>query len=185
MANCVSQEWVIVKNKKCKNKQKIRGRIIFVDNVLMKKIQNWQPPILFNATPFEINCVKEIGIVEKWDKTTFHMYFKSMEKHLLLQFRDYINEHYYSQTHLPDYVNDIWFMKNDIKWKMIALMRDFHDYMCNRDKKHYIRTDDCRRFISCVISGVESGIFPMPVHRLLKGDTAPFKFIHPLFTQFS
>lgn len=185
MTDYTKPEWMLVKKKKKRNRQKPKNYTIFIDDILMKKIQSWQPNNLFNATPLEIDYIREIGITEKWNKTTFHEYFKSIEAHLLIQFRNYVNKHNGAQTYILDSVHDDWFIENLIKWKILALLRDFHDHMCDRDQKHYIRTDDCRRFMPCVISGFESGIFARPVHRLLKGDTAPYKFTHPLFTQFS
>ena len=173
-----TQTWTVVCNKKPRTKT--RGNS---DNLHM--IQKWQPSSTFNATPAEIHTVREIGITENWNKTAFHGYFKTIETNLLIQFRNYANEHFEAQTHMPDYINDEWFVENAGKWKLLALLRDFHDHMCNRDKKHYIRTDDCRRFIPCIIRGIDSGVFAMPVHRLLNGDTAPRKFTHPWFLQFA
>ena len=144
----------------------------------INKMSSWRPD--FNASLKEIDCVRKITR-NNWTKETFHAFFKGIEKSLLENFRDTINTCYTNKTTMPNG----WIEHTNRQWRMLALIRDFHDHMCGRDRKHYIRTDDCRRFLSCVVRGLSLTAFPKPVHRLLCGENAPRKFIHPQFVKFN
>lgn len=145
------------------------------------KIIQWKPNKDFKANPDEIEYILNIAVEIKWRKSNFHHYFKNIEAKFLENFRDTVNQSYLNDTPIPtEWIN---YMK--FQWRMLALLRDFHDFMCGRDKKHYIRTDDCRRFLSCASRGLIDTKFSKPVHRLLCGENAPQKFIHPKFLQFN
>jgi hypothetical protein len=147
----------------------------------INNIDRWHPSRYFKASLEEIHYVYEITQKITWKKETFHEYFKSIEKLLLENFRDIINMCYANNTTIPCE----WIDNTNQQWRMLALIRDFHDHTCGRDRKHYIRTDDCRRFLSCVIRGLSLTSFSKPVHRLLCGENAPRKFIHPQFVKFN
>jgi len=115
------------------------------------------------------------------NKETFHAYFKNIEKVLLKNFCHTINKCHKNKTTLPNW----WIEHTNRQWRMLALIRDFHDHMCGRDRKHHIRTDDCRRFIPCVMQGLLLKTFSKPVHRLLSGENAPREFTHPQFVKFN
>lgn len=145
------------------------------------KISKWKPSHQFNASSEEMQYIKNISKCITWSKESFHTYFKRTEKMLLENFRDTINKFYINNIIIPDK----WINHTKHQWRMLALIRDFHDYMCGRDQKHCIRTDDCRRFISCVVKGLKHSTFSKPVHRLLCGKNAPRKFVHPQFVKFN
>lgn len=147
----------------------------------INKMSSWRPHRDFNASLEEIQYVHELTRKITWTKETFHAYFKGIEKLLLENFRDIINTCYTNKTAMPNG----WIEHTNRQWRMLALIRDFHDHMCGRDRKHYIRTDDCRRFLSCVMRGLSLKAFPKPVHRMLSGENAPRKFIHPQFVKFN
>lgn len=148
----------------------------------MKKIHDWVPNSSLNASYVEIKYVLDFVINVGWVKNSFHTYFKSIEKGLLENIRDMIN---YIHEHRIKYLPNTWINYMKLQWHMVALFRDFHDYMCGRDKKHYIRTDDCRRFIIGIEKGLKTSKFIKPVHRILCGENAPKQFTHYLFTQFN
>lgn len=147
----------------------------------LNKIDHWHPHQDFNATSAEILHVHNTIRVIDWSKKTFHSYVKSIETLLLGNFRDVINKCHTNKTTIPP----CWIEHTSYQWRMLALVRDFHDHMCGRDQTHYIRTDDCRRFLTCVLRGLHLKSFPKPVHRLLGGENAPRKFIHPRFIRFN
>lgn len=146
------------------------------------KIYTWKPHRTLNATCDEIQYIWDFAKQVGWNKITFHKYFKNVEKTLLENVRNTINMlHEQNSNTIPEK----WFEYMKIQWHMVSLFRDFHDFMCGRDKKHYIRTDDCRRFMSGIEKGLNTLKFIKPVHRVLCGENAPKKFTHPLFTQFN
>jgi hypothetical protein len=142
----------------------------------------WKPCNLLNVGRQErldiLYSIKQMVLTPN----EFHDQFKEIEKKLLIHTRDYINNiHEYKIYTLCD--NWVAYMKS--RWRMVAIFRDFHDFICGRDSKHYIRTDDCRRFMLGVINGINTKTFIKPVYRLLCGNTAPNKFKHPLFIKFN
>ena len=145
----------------------------------LEKIYLWKPSINLNALHTEMQYI--IALVEKigWSRNSFHKYFKDIEKKLLENLRNTINN--IQNNKLPNK----WINYMTLQWHMMALFRDFHDYMCGRDKKHYIRTDDCRRFIIGIENGLSTSKFIKPVHRILCGENAPKQFSHKLFKQFN
>jgi hypothetical protein len=140
------------------------------------KANCWVPHRDFKATSDEIHNV--LLYTNQWCKNKFHKYIKTVESQLLSNFRNMMNNCHISISK-PN-----WDLIKK-RWRKLALFRDFHDYMCGRDRKHYIRTDDCRRFVLGITKGLESNEFIKPVHRLLNGENAPRKFIHPLFIDFN
>ena len=144
------------------------------------KFDGWSPKPSFKAT--EQDCLYMWNVVYLWDKTTFHITLKNFEIALLKDFSDMINRLYKS---CDDNILNDWINTSTKYWRRLALIRDYQDYKCGRDSTHYIRTDDCRRFVSCVSHGIKSGLLPKPVYRLLGGTTSPRKFSHPLFTRFN
>jgi predicted transcriptional regulator len=163
------------------NTSKFRKSVRCTNKSNTNKIARWQPSRYIKATNVEIKHIHTTIKKISWSKDAFHKYFKGVENALLCEFRDAINTCYLNQITIPDE----WVANTTHQWRTLALIRDFHDYMCGRDKKHYIRTDDCRRFISCAMRGMSSNSFPKPVYRLLCGDSAPRKFIHPQFIKFN
>lgn len=147
---------------------------------LFKKAENWTPHKDFKATYKEIDDV--LRYADQWGKNTFHRQFKNTESGLLSNFRNMINQCYLRQCTSPF---RCWLLTNPSQWRTLALLRDFHDYMCGRDYKHYIRTDDCRRFVMGITKGLGKEKFIKPVHRLLSGENAPRRFTHPLFVAFN
>jgi hypothetical protein len=135
----------------------------------------WKPPRTFNAKQSEINQIIATKQCKNWDSRMFHRYFKRREIKCLRKFKKIINTKITLKL-----INEM-----NHEWRYLGLMRDFHDHMCGRDAKHHIRTDDCRRFIPCVIKGLNSGNFARPVHRLLTGATSPLGFTHSKFKQFN
>jgi hypothetical protein len=149
---------------------------------LFQKSYNWKPDDILKANSDEIKYVLDFSDSKGWSKNTFHKYFKSIEKKLLEKIRNMINcMHNKGIKKLPD----VWFNYMKSQWHMMTLFRDFHDFMCGRDKKHYIRTDDCRRFIIGIKNGLKVSKFIKPVHRILCGENAPKQFKHSLFIQFN
>lgn len=146
------------------------------------KIRDWVPHARLKATSSEIYYITNYAAQNGWYKKTFHIYFKNMEKELLKNVRNTINIMHVINIKK---IATVWFVYMKKQWHMISLFRDFHDFMCGRDKKHYIRTDDCHRFINGLEKGLVESKFIKPVHRILCGENAPKKFIHPLFTQFN
>jgi hypothetical protein len=142
---------------------------------------NWRPSKEFRATSDEIQYVQNLDKSIIWCKDTFHTYFKNIEKILLENFRDIINKCHKCGIEISHKLID----QITPQWHMLALIRDFHDHMCGRDRTHYIRTDDCRRFLSCVLKGLKIQEFSKPVHRLLCGENAPRRFVHPRFIKFN
>jgi hypothetical protein len=147
--------------------------------MFLKKSQSWIPHKDFKATSDEIDGVLEYA--DQWSKNKFHKYFKTIESHLLTNFRNTINQ-CYKRCKL---LETEWISTTQMQWRILALFRDFHDYMCGRDHKHYIRTDDCRRFVLGITKGLKSKKFIKPVRRLLSGENAPRNFTHPLFVEFN
>jgi hypothetical protein len=145
-----------------------------------EKMYLWVPYSCLNVNIYEKIYVWEFVQNIGWSKNTFHKYFKNIEKMLLENFRNVVNNLINSKT-LPLQ----WKLQMESQWRMMAIFRDFHDFMCGRDKNHYIRTDDCRRFMSGVEKGMKNKHFIKPVHRILCGENAPKKFIHSLFKQFN
>ena len=142
----------------------------------------WKPSKNFNITQNDISATIKDGL-ERWKMGSLHEYFKKTEAILLTSFMEYVNHCHKNDV---DIFHDIkWMTRNIIQGKKLALLRDFHDYMCDRDEKHHIRTDDCRRFMTCVIRGIKQPTFAMPVHRMLRGDTSPSNFTHPRFIKFN
>ena len=78
------------------------------------------------------------------------------------------------------YLND-----EDKKWRLLAFLRDYHDYRCGRDGKHRIRTDDCIRFISSIKRYIKSSHLNNTVYRILHGRNPDLLFKHPMFVQFN
>lgn len=78
-----------------------------------------------------------------------------------------------------------WFELNKSLWCNLALLRDLHDFICGRDEKHHIRTDDCRRFIPGIIKLFNENIVIKPVYRILYNKKKSNKFTHSLFLQFN
>lgn len=147
---------------------------------MVSKINKWNPLEVFMATDIEVIETREIIKSINWSKKETHLQFKKVEKSLLIHFRNYINS-CRRLNHIP--VEQL--IEINTQWRRLALVRDLHDYLCGRDKKHHIRTDDCRRFISCVIKGLHMSEFSKPVARLLCGENAPREFTHPAFVQFN
>lgn len=148
----------------------------------LEKMYLWEPDKNLNALYEEIQYVIDYAKKNGWTKNTFHDYFKSIEKILLENLRNTINTmHKNNINKLPEQ----WINYMKLQWHMMSLFRDFHDYMCGRDKKHYIRTDDCRRFIIGIERGLSTAKFIKPVHRILCGENTPKQFTHKLFKQFN
>lgn len=147
---------------------------------MINKSQDWVPHTDFKSNHAEINDV--LLYTDQWCKNEFHQYIKTVESHLLSSFRDMMNKCYNKQREYP---KPDWILTTQEKWRSLALFRDFHDYMCGRDHKHYIRTDDCRRFVLGITRGLKSNNFIKPVHRLLNGESAPRAFTHPAFVVFN
>jgi hypothetical protein len=153
-----------------------------------KDINDWKPYYLLNTSDDNrliiINYIKKVG----WSRNKFHDYFKRIEELLLLKIQDMININLGSyEVNSPKKnkkIKNFW-CDMELQWEAIALLRDFHDYMCGRDKKHNIRTDDCYRFIHGIRNGIATKKFIKPVCRILCGETSSRKFTHPLFTQFN
>jgi hypothetical protein len=145
-----------------------------------EKMYLWTPYSCLNINIHEKKYVWEFVQTMGWSKNIFHKYFKNIEEKLLENLRNVVNNLVNSKT-LPVQ----WKLQMKSQWRMMAIFRDFHDFMCGRDKKHYIRTDDCRRFMVGIEKGIEKKHFIKPVHRILCGENAPKKFIHSLFKQFN
>jgi hypothetical protein len=153
-----------------------------------KKINEWYPYYLLHSTECDrmniINYIKNIG----WSKYEFHKYFKEVEELLLFNIQSMINScdnSHEEKSHEENVkIRKFWYTM-ELHWKVLALLRDFHDYMCGRDKKHNIRTDDCHRFIRGIRIGLSTKKFIKPVCRILCGESSPRKFTHPLFIQFN
>jgi hypothetical protein len=150
--------------------------------ILIYQINDWVPDISFIHNTYLITKIKDN--IKEWSNKTFYLYLKNIEEMALIEFKETINK-----IHTNDGDQDQTFnMLNKLndRWVYLALLRDFHDFMCGRDVKHYIRTDDCRRFIKCVINGMYyNTTFAKPVYRLLEGDYAPKKFKHKRFLIFN
>lgn len=144
------------------------------------KMYLWDPYSCLNVSDAEKIYVWNFINQPGWTKNTFHKYFKNIEKILLENLRDMINNLGNSKS-LPKQ----WESQMSKQWRMVSIFRDFHDFMCGRDKKHYIRTDDCRRFIRGIGKGLKNKKFIKPVHRILCGENAPKQFTHALFKQFN
>lgn len=136
----------------------------------------WWPCVYVNFTQSDIQKIIDVARSVNWSKMLFHKYFKNIEKNLLIELRDAINKNLLHQEFIK-YMSD--------RWRLVALLRDFHDYIYGRDNKHYIRTDDCRRFIDCIEHGMRVGVFTKPIHRILCKKDTPGGFTHPLFKQFN
>ena len=143
-----------------------------------KKLNNWQPHEYFNATKQEILHIVNTYNKKKKGGKDFHKYLKIMENKLIHDLKIKVD-----QCH--DTPKQSWFDLNRSLWRNLALLRDLHDFICGRDKKHHIRTDDCRRFIPGIIKLFNKNIVINPVYRILTGCKKPNKFIHPLFIQFN
>jgi hypothetical protein len=154
-------------------------------NLEIQKINEWVPNDLLNANETEkrniINFIKKYG----WSKLSLHTYFKNMEIILLTNMQNTLNSIFYVDKFKEiDILNNYW-NEIELQWKTIALLRDFHDHMCGRDKNHHIRTDDCNRFIHGIKKGINTHKFIKPVYRILNGCEKSFSFKHPLFKQFN
>jgi hypothetical protein len=146
-----------------------------------RTLLNWKPKTKYQVKSEDLEFIRTNINVRNWKKDSFHLYFKSLEQFLLKSFRDTINTCHIKKS-APNFD---WVKCASTEWMRLALMRDYHDHMCGRYDKHYIRTDDCRRFIECALKGLKTKIFSKPVHRILCGENAPRQFIHPLFTRFN
>jgi hypothetical protein len=144
------------------------------------KMYLWVPHLHLNVSIYEKKYIWGFIQTIGWSKNAFHKYFKNIEKELLENLRNILNNLDNSKT-LPVQ----WKLQMKNQWRMLAIFRDFHDFMCGRDEKHYIRTDDCRRFMIGIEKGLEKKNFIKPVHRILCGENAPKKFMHSLFKQFN
>jgi hypothetical protein len=153
------------------------------DNQIVNyKINDWVPDISFIHNTYLITKIKDN--IKEWYNKPFYLYLKNIEETILIKFRETINKIHADNSN-RDQTFNILNKLNDI-WVYLALLRDFHDFMCGRDVKHYIRTDDCRRFIKCIINGMYyNTTFAKPVYRLLEGDYAPKKFKHKRFLIFN
>jgi hypothetical protein len=160
---------------------KLRSILSNTNKLNITQMERWKPHKDFRTTPDEIEYIHEIIENRNWIKDTFHTYFKRIETSLLENFRDVINISHKTDKTIPIE----WIDHSKNQWRILALIRDFHDHMCGRDQKHYIRTDDCRRFLQCVIRGLTIDSFPKPVYRLLCGENAPRGFKHPRFIEFN
>lgn len=86
-------------------------------------------------------------------------------------------------------MNDKWYESMSYVWKKLALMRDFHDHMCGRDKKHETRIKACYNFLPTVKYTMEhldeikrlSNTIPI----ILRTKNVKYTFIHPVFEQFN
>ena len=139
---------------------------------------NWVPNKKFNATEKEVEYI--ILYTKGFEKKEVYCKIKYIEKKLLKMFQKEINR-FYKNKELCGY----WIDNMKYQWRMLALLRDFYDFKCVRDKTHYIRTDDCRRFINCVLDGLKNNKFSNPVKRILSNSTNSYSFIHPNFVQFN
>jgi len=151
------------------------------DVININYISNWIPNELIEATSDEIEIVHFIIKQKQWTKESLHRYFKHVESILLENFRDAVNKSHIRKIIIPE----SWFDTMNEQWRLLALLRDFHDHACGRDVTHCVRTADCARFLSYALSGIKVNKFPKPVIRLLCGDNAPKGFIHPSFRQFN
>ena len=151
-----------------------------LDMETKEKMYLWVPYQCLNVNICEKNYVWTFVKNTGWSKNIFHNYFKNIEKILLENLRNVVNS-IDNTKHLPEE----WKSQMESQWHMVAIFRDFHDFMCGRDEKHYIRTDDCRRFMGGIEQGLKKKQFIKPVHRILCGENAPKKFIHSLFKQFN
>ena len=145
-----------------------------------KTIYKWKPHEYFNATQDEVNEIINFITKMKWSKTDFHKYFKQYENNLINKVKDIINKSHKENN----VIQHSCFEELRNEWRKLALMRDFHDYVCGRDDTHHIRTDDCRRFINGIQKILNSNIYIKPVYRLLS-DKQTKKFTHPKFTRFN
>jgi hypothetical protein len=150
-----------------------------IKTACLKNSKGWTPHKDFDASNKEIAYV--LHVTKQLCGNKLHKYFKTVESCLLSTFRDMMNNiHEHHKLQELDYI-----LTTQKQWRLLALLRDFHDYMCGRDIKHYIRTDDCRRFVVGVSKGLKSNKFIKPVYRLLDGENAPRNFTHPLFIIFN
>ena len=146
-------------------------------------IRNWLSESCLSLTKYEQEYITKHIKKKGWDKRNFYSYFKNAENDLLIFLKNSINK-LDALADLPEW----WYVFMEAQWRMVAVFRDFHDSMCGRDEKHHIRTDDCRRFVSGIKSGIKTGEFPKPVHRILRGNISnkpTDKFTHPNFVQFN
>ena len=143
-------------------------------------LKTWKPHTNFHIKNTEYNIVVEF--IQSHLPHTEHCiykYYKEYERNLLKSFRNYIN------TCINRCPSKEWIANAKFQWRRLALIRDYYDHICCRDESHYIRTDDCRRFINCVIKGLKTKKLSNPVVRILSGKTAPRYFKHPLFVKFN
>ncbi len=148
--------------------------------MVIRTLKTWEPPSDFRIKTNEYNEVVEF--IQTYLPSTTHgiyKYYKDHERKLLQSFRNYIN------TCVERHPSVEWIKCTKFQWRRLALVRDYYDHMCGRDASHYIRTDDCRRFINCVIKGLKTKKLAKPVVRILSGKTAPRYFKHPLFVKFN
>jgi hypothetical protein len=165
--------------------------------ICIKKIKMWYPNNLFNATEEEIKYTKSLGLflitnntptkqdvlnihIVKWDNKIIHKYFKNIEKQLIIKLCYGINNMGYHNDKIPTKL----LIYMNYQWRMLALLRDMHDYICERDSTHHVRTDDCRRFMRCLVKGLETNKFAKPVHRILN-NIPQLQFTHPIFIRFN
>lgn len=151
------------------------------DVIRTGSIHNWEPNELIEATSGEMEIVYSIIKGKQWTKDSLHRYFKNVENILLENFRDAVNKSHIRGIEIPE----SWFVTMNEQWRLLALLRDFHDHACGRDTSHRVRTADCARFLSYALNGIKVNKFPKPVIRLLSGNNAPKGFIHPSFRQFN
>ena len=144
-------------------------------------IHNWKPNELIKATLDEMYIIHFIIKGKTWTKESLHSYFKNVERILLENFRDVVNKSYINKI----IISESWFNTMNEQWRLLALLRDFHDHACGRDVSHRVRTADCARFLSYALNGINVNKFSKPVIRLLCGNNAPKDFIHPSFRQFN
>lgn len=148
----------------------------------LRSFYGWLPPSRFKAS-FNDMIYMYKTIDDHWSKKSFQRMIKNFERELLSEFSYIINGLDDSRS-AYDFLQD-WADRSFKYWKRLALVRDYHDYRCGRDSTHHIRTDYCHRFVSCVMSGVQSGSFTSPVKKLLTGTTSPRNFTHHMFRQFN
>ena len=141
---------------------------------------NWDPPDYFNISDDEILYIFDIISKIKWSKYNFHAYFKKIEEKLLIEFCNITNKYMYDIYNINYYLDD-----QDKKWRLLAFLRDYHDYRCGRDGKHRIRTDDCIRFIYSIKRYIKNSNLNNTVYRILRGRNPDLLFKHPLFVQFN
>jgi hypothetical protein len=145
-------------------------------------INVWSPHRRFKATWRDRRYVEDNCFNFGKSVNQFHAFLKFLEVTLIEEFSDMIN-----QSYLKGNNNIIWNWIDNatVDWRRLALVRDYHDHRCGRDKTHHVRTDACRRFVSDVMNGMNIGYFSKYVDMILSGKTCPRQFVHPAFKIFN